>query len=395
MIPILYSSTATSLNNNGIGRLADCLSCTVTEERNGDYTLELRYPTTGKWFSHIALDSIIGAKPNRQTDVEHFRVISIVAESMDVIAVQARQVALEAMRDNVYLGRAGPEFGYTNLGQAADWLWKYATTLTDREPGSHTPSRFPTMTFYSDVNAADSFNLPPLDAAIPFNTVLVGNEGSLIDKCGGELKYHDYTVSILRSRGSDNGVKLSYGKNIIGIQQTSDFSEVFDGYVPYITLSEPWEYNQIVAFLTTYPYQNIIIWSPYRDLYSHNRIKPLDVSSIAVYDASSYDNVDYEKTYAAAVNWVNQHPEWGLPEVTTTVQFVPLGQTEEYKHLENFEALDLCDTVSIYFPTLDVNKQAKVVKTVYNTLREKYDSIEIGTLKQTLAQTIKSIKKGR
>lgn len=34
MIPILFASDATEFDRNGIGRLSDCISCTVTEERN-------------------------------------------------------------------------------------------------------------------------------------------------------------------------------------------------------------------------------------------------------------------------------------------------------------------------------------------------------------------------
>ena len=36
MKPILYSSTATSFNNQGLGVLSDAVSCTVVEERNGE-----------------------------------------------------------------------------------------------------------------------------------------------------------------------------------------------------------------------------------------------------------------------------------------------------------------------------------------------------------------------
>lgn len=394
MIPILYDAQATNLGTNGIGRLSECTSCLVTEERNGDYTLELRYPVTGKLFPYLTVDAIIGAKPNRETEVDHFRIISIYAESMDTVVVTARQVALEAMRNNVYLGRPGYEFGYSNLGDAADDLWKYDSALTNRVPGANDPAVFPSLSFYSDITAADSNNLPPTAFAFQWNNVLIGIEGSFIDKCGGELKYNGYSVSILRQRGDNYGVRLSYGKNITGIQQQTDFSDTYDGFIPFITLSEPYERNVIVAQHTTSdPYKDMIVYSDARGLYAHNRIQALDCNGVMVVD--SMGEVDYDATYTACVNYIQQHPEWSLPDVTTTVQFVPLGQTEEYRHLAEFESLDLCDTVQVYFPSLGVNKSAKVVKAVYNTLREKYDSLEIGTLKQTLAQTIKSIKKGR
>ena len=47
MIPILFEKNTESFNNNGIGCLADVVSCIVEEERNGAYELEMRYPIYG------------------------------------------------------------------------------------------------------------------------------------------------------------------------------------------------------------------------------------------------------------------------------------------------------------------------------------------------------------
>ena len=398
MIPILYSSTTTDFTTNGYGRLADCTSCTVTEERNGDYLLELTYPVNGKYISHIAVDSIIGAKPNKEVDVEHFRVISVNATSLGSVTVVGRQVALEVLKNNPYNSVFyGREFGYSNLGDAAAYLWRYGTAYIDAWTGNTLAPTFPAITFTSDITVSDPGSIPIDNKTFPFIDLLAGAEGSFIDKFGGELSYHDLTVSILAARGSDKGVKLVYGKNITGIQQMTDFSNTYDGFVPYITLSQintsATQGLDIDQWLLDSSTDRFIVWNPYRGLYSNSRISLLDVSNLMVQDING--GVDISATLSAAKSFIAQHPEWGLPDITTTVQFVPLGQTEEYRHLAEFESLSLCDTVLVYFPALGVNKQAKVVKTVYNTLREKYDSIEIGTLRQTLAQTIASIKKGR
>ena len=48
--PILYEqidNIGTVPNNNGLGVLTDCLECMVTEERNGIYELEMKYPISG------------------------------------------------------------------------------------------------------------------------------------------------------------------------------------------------------------------------------------------------------------------------------------------------------------------------------------------------------------
>ena len=55
MIPLLFSENSTAFTTNGIGRLADAISCVVTEERNGMYELEMEYPIDGQHFEDIAI----------------------------------------------------------------------------------------------------------------------------------------------------------------------------------------------------------------------------------------------------------------------------------------------------------------------------------------------------
>ena len=62
MIPILYNSKETDFTHNGIGFLKDCISCVVTEERNGIYEAVMKYPVTGQLFSEIQADRIIKLK---------------------------------------------------------------------------------------------------------------------------------------------------------------------------------------------------------------------------------------------------------------------------------------------------------------------------------------------
>ena len=77
MIPILFESTATSFTTNGIGRLSDAISCTVTEERNGPYELEMQYPISGVHFHELQHSRIIYATPADGKDAQPFRIYRI------------------------------------------------------------------------------------------------------------------------------------------------------------------------------------------------------------------------------------------------------------------------------------------------------------------------------
>lgn len=50
--------------------------------------------------------------------------------------------------------------------------------------------------------------------------------------------------------------------------------------------------------------------------------------------------------------------------------------------------MSLCDVVSVEYEKLGVNAEAKVIKTIYDTLKGKYKSIEVGEARNTLASTI-------
>lgn len=79
-----------------------------------------------------------------------------------------------------------------------------------------------------------------------------------------------------------------------------------------------------------------------------------------------------------------------MPAISLDVSFVALWQTEDYKDIAPLERVRLCDTVTVLFENLGVSAKAKVISTVYNVLLDRYDHIEIGNAKSTLAGTIAS-----
>ena len=53
--------------------------------------------------------------------------------------------------------------------------------------------------------------------------------------------------------------------------------------------------------------------------------------------------------------------------------------------LESLSDISLGDTVLVYFEPLDITVRAKIVKTQYDVLRERYVKIELGTVRKTIA----------
>ena len=68
MKPILYESNETAFTSNGLGRLHDAVSFTVTTERNGVYEADFNYPVTGEHFSDIKCGRIVYARHDDSDD---------------------------------------------------------------------------------------------------------------------------------------------------------------------------------------------------------------------------------------------------------------------------------------------------------------------------------------
>jgi hypothetical protein len=90
---------------------------------------------------------------------------------------------------------------------------------------------------------------------------------------------------------------------------------------------------------------------------------------------------------ARATAYVTANEGWTVSD-NIKVSFVALWQTEEYKNIAVLERVHMGDTVTIIYEALGVESSAKVIRTVYDVLLERFDEIELGTAKNTLAQAI-------
>ena len=77
MIPILYPANETRFTSNGIGRLSDAITCTVTEEKNGIFELNMTYPLDGIHVDDIEVNKIIYARPSIGKNPQPFRIRDI------------------------------------------------------------------------------------------------------------------------------------------------------------------------------------------------------------------------------------------------------------------------------------------------------------------------------
>lgn len=347
MKPILFPSTATEFNTQGLGVLTDAISCTVTEERNGAFELTMQYPDTGVHFAEITDRCIIYAIPSPYRAPQPFRIYRITRPMDGIIMVYAQHITYDL---------SGVPLNPFTAINAPDALSKLSLNAAVDSP----------FTFWTDKSTVASFAVSTPSST---RSVLGGSSGSILDVYGGEYEWDGFTVRLYGHRGYDNGVVISYGKNLTDIEQDRNISNVATGIYPYWTNAEG-------ALVTCAPK---IVNAP--GTYDFTRVVPVDFSN----DFEGQPTPEHLQ--ARAEKYVEDN-KIGIPKTSITASFVQLEQFPEYEDLALLEKCDLCDTVTIRYPQLGVEAKAEIVKIETDVLLDRYNSVEIGDVRTNIADTI-------
>lgn len=361
MIPLLFEKDATDFSTRGLYALSDAISCTVTEERNGLFELELVYPTDGNHFSEITEDRLIVAFPHENGTKQAFRIYRREASIEGTVTFYARHISYQLNFIPVDLVSGETDSAQTmmeTLAQAAQVACPFS--------------------FESDVSTAVPV---PFSVGVPcgLRSALGGMEGSVLDHFGGEFEWDNWTVRLLENRGSDNGVRIAYGKNLTEYDDALDIGETITGVMAYYAYQDENDQEQIV-------YTNPKVITNGSTEFAHERIAPLDCSG----DFDEPPTVEALTAYATQYLARTANAD---PTQEINVSFVPLGQTAEYTGLAELERVSLCDTVKVSYPALGISVKKKVTRTVWNVLTNSYDEITLGT-EQTLVDTIVDLQSG-
>ena len=377
MIPILYGPDETSFVTNGIGRLSDCTRCIVTEERNGIYECEFDYPLTGVHYDEIQFGRIVGCTHDDNRDIQPFVIYSrSVPDLNGVVTFNAHHISYRL--NNIVV------LPFT-AGSIAETFLKMKARSANKNP----------FTFWTDKTTTGTFEV---DVPKGLRGMLGGEQGSILDIYGaGDYKFDRFDVRLYAHRGVDTDVEIRYSKNLTNMNQDIDDSGSYNAIAPFwkdteenlVMLPEVFivysGIQPVIAYLTDH--NNIIIRTetnePIEVAYSDIRAVPYDMS-----DAFEEMPTMEQLRTAAQTRFENSNA-W-LPDENLKIDFVQLWQTEEFKEYAAMQRVSLCDTVSVYYPAAGITKvKQKVIKVVYNVLLDRYDSIELGQMQNSLGQAIR------
>ena len=354
MIPVLYKANATNFASFGIGVLKDCTSCEVTEERNGAFECEFKYPINGPLYKEIAEERIVKAKPNDTAKDQVFRIYRISTPINGEITVYAQHISYD-------------------LSSVAALQWKEESISPSLAMervfrNTATPHNFTCHTDYSTSK--------PFSVARPqsVRACLGGVAGSFLDLWGGEYEWDNFHVIHHQGRGQKTGVVIEYGKNLTDLEHDNETTDVYTDLLPYAVITAEDGPETVVTL------PEVLL--PIADATLVQR-KTLIKDFTEYFDEEN--PVTEEGLRAYANNYLKNNP-LGTAVPTLTVAFEPLWKQPDYVAV--LERVSLCDTVTIRHSVLGITAKTKVITTVYDTLAEKYVSITLGSAKANLLNNV-------
>lgn len=320
-----------NFDNSGLGVLSDAVSCYITEELNGDYSLELEYPANSKKAKYLTEWNIIKA------DGQLFRIYKAEKSSgvKNIIKVWAKHIFYDLL------------YYFIEDMQAENCSVR--TALQKSLVGD-------LITIYSADSDIITSNSISVTEKNPVEAIF-----SIIDIWGcGELKRDNFDIKILKAMGRDAEVLIARGKNITGLKFSTDTTSV-------VTKLYPVGKNGVKL---TEKYISVPNWNS--DDYPPFPI----IKKVEFKDAEDEVTLRLLAQEAAEVT--------GLSRVNIDVDFVELSRTKEYENYKHLQAVSIGDLVIVRHKDFAIDVKAPVIKIKKDVLTGVNAEVELGQPKDSI-----------
>ena len=357
MIPILYLENETNFNHNGIGQLHEVIDYEVTEVRNGEFELMLEYPVSGLWFSELTDLRIISAEPNNGEEAHNFRIYDIVKS----LATQSVIVYASSKTNDVGGNMVRSVTISNETGQQA---------MDKLKAGLIEPTN---MNFVSDIQTVTSTKWENRNAL----NCIAGEQGSLIQYWGGEIKRTNDTIYLYSRRGKDNVAVIKPGKNLKGFDMTVSTKGLITAILPTFKMVPEDGSEQVTI-------TGDVVYSPLAGNYPVSKITPVD------YSGNESVTTLEELNAKALVYFSDTNPGCDEPKVKLTIDMMQLSDSSEYERFKDLEKIQLTDTVTVWVEAFDIDVVVKVTEVVYDGMARRIKKLTAGTPSVTFYDSVRN-----
>ena len=368
MKPRIYDPLEKDFSHNGLGIMVDTSRCDVTEEANGKYEVEIEHPLISRFSDYFENGFQIKAKPNDQEDYHIFEIKNTYKDTI------SNTILIYGQSRTYKIGNR--EVRHVEIDSKNG-----AEAMAAIEKGMDEPSD---VKLFSDIQTTSSTVFEARNVL----SCIAGEQGSMMQYWGGEIKREPFKLSLLRRRGRDNVGTVRYGKDLNGLKIKFDWSSIVTKVLPYADLqnSEDGTTNRI--------YGNAVmseLATNYPDVYAKH-IQFTEEQGVK--DLASLNRV--AANYFKSIN-----PGSDKPKISIELEIEKLTDSEEAKEFAKIKNYGLFDTFSVYHRLYDIHIDTKITSVVYDSLTEKNKKIYAGDAQMAfytkqnyeLQETIKTLTK--
>lgn len=370
MKPRIYKPTAKKedFKTNGLGILSDATRCDVIEEANGRYEVEIEHPLNSRFKKYFDNGYFIKAKPNDEEDYMIFEIKNAYEDTM------ADNILIYGVSQTQKLGNRSVQKVEVKSQNGASAM----KSITD---GMDMKSD---IELFSDIPTISSTTF---EARNVLNCI-AGEQGSMLQFWGGEIKHEPFKLSLLKRRGRDNVGTVRYGKDLNGLKIKLDWSSIITRVLPYADVQNGSD-GQTERIYGT-PIDSPLIKN-YPDVYS-SHIQFTEEQGVR--DLKTLNNVS--KNYFTSIN-----PGSDQPKIQIDLEIEKLSDSEEAKEFAKLRNYNLFDTFKIRHNLYGIDIDSKITTVIYDSLAEKTKKLQAGDSRMSfftkqnydLQETIKGLSK--
>lgn len=215
------------------------------------------------------------------------------------------------------------------------------------------------------------------------------DENSFINRWGGEIIYNNYNIIVNDKIGTDSGLRVEFGFNLLGVSEKINDDNLITRIIPVA-------YNGY-----TLPNEETVD-SDNIDKYPKIYIKQIEYNNIKLKEDAQTDDESngtiicnsLEELYAelrkhAKLEYTENFVD--IPQISYEADMIDLSKTDLYKDYKDLLKVNLGDTVNIKNRRLQIETKSRVISYEYNCITNSIDALVLGEFTTNYFDNVSSI----
>ncbi len=215
------------------------------------------------------------------------------------------------------------------------------------------------------------------------------DENSFINRWGGEIIYNNYNIIVNDKIGTDSGLRVEFGFNLLGVSEKINEDNLITRIIPvaYNGYTLPNEETVDSDNIDKYP-------KIYIKQIEYNNIKlkedaQTDDESNGTIICNSLEELYAELRKQAKLEYTENFVD--IPQISYEADMIDLSKTDLYKNYKDLLKVNLGDTVNIKNRRLQIETKSRVISYEYNCITNSIDALVLGEFTTNYFDNVSSI----